>query len=728
MKQDGGTDESTEDSNARQLLSDHWRHVAMMRPRLRAQAAFHRQVLRGDVWYILEDSVNTKFHRIKPNLYRIVAQMDGQKTVQEIWKSALLHEEHDCPTQEEVIQLLGRLHSADLIRGQLSPDIEEIARRARFINRRNLLARFRSPLAIRVPLWDPDRFLDATMLLVRPVFSLFGAIAWLAGLLWGISLAVTHWGELSGNVADRVLSADNLLMIWILFPLVKFVHELGHGYAAKRWGAEVHEMGVMFLVFVPVPYVEASAATAFPSRWQRALVSAGGMFAEIPLAVLALWLWTELEPGLARSAMYNVVLIAGVSTVLFNGNPLLRFDGYYILMDLIEMPNLGPRSNRYIGYLIQRYVFNVEKAVSTADSPDERKILLVYSVASYFYRLVVMSAIVLFVATKFFIIGILLAVWATFQMFVMPVLKLLWFVLASPVLKDRRTRAIGLTGSFVAVIASGFLFVPAPLATVSEGVIKAPEHTSIYAQAEGFVSNVTAAPNQTVAPGDVLLSLEAPLLEAEISVLKAQSLELEALLQAAQEDPAQARLFRAEIDHVSAQLVRARERQEALVVRAPRSGAFLTENVESLLDRYLVRGQSPGYVSDLDNAMIEAALPAYHFDLLRNRLVGVQVRPAWDLSLRRETNVALIEPGTTRQLRSAVLAASGGGPFSLEPAQGNQLLSIEDVFHVRLTVPEDWDLRRVGDRVYVLFDLGTEPLGFQIYRVARRLFLRRFDV
>lgn len=720
-----GTEPPAEDPR---LLSPHWRHVAMMRPRLRAQAVIHRHVLRGKVWYILEDSINARFHRLSPALYRIVARMDGTRTVQDIWRAAVLQEEQDCPTQDEVIQLLGRLHSADLIRGQLSPDINEISRRATYLSRKNLIARVRSPLAVRVPLVDPDRFLEATVFLFRPLFGVLGAIIWIGFVLWGISLGVLHWTELSSNVADRVLSADNLLLVWILFPLVKVVHELGHGYAAKRWGGEIHEMGVMFLVFVPVPYVEASSATAFPSRWQRAVVSAGGMLAEMPLAVVALWLWAEMEPGLARSAMYNVVLIAGVSTLLFNGNPLLRFDGYYILMDLLEMPNLGPRSNRYVGYLIQKYAFRVTTAVSTADAPEERKILFFYAIASYLYRLTVMTAIILFVATKFFTIGVALAIWAAFQMFVLPIAKLIWFVLAAPVLKERRARALGLSAGFVAATAAMFLVLPAPLATIAEGVIKAPEHSAIRVEAAGFVSEVGATPGETVRPDQVLVRLDAPLLEAEIAVFEAQTRELQALLLATQEDPAQARLFRAQLDHVGARLALARERADALTIRAGRSGVFLTEDVDGLLGRYLGRGQSPGFVSDLDEPVIEAALPADDIDLVRNRLQGVEVRPAWKISQRRETSARVIEPGATRQLRSAVLAVPGGGPFSLAPGEAERLTTVEDVFHVTIAVPEDWTLRRIGDRVYVRFDLGTEPLGVQLYRKLRRMFLRRFDV
>ena len=157
---------------------------------------------------------------------------------------------------------------------------------------------------------------------------------WLLTVLSAPVLVGMHWDELSEDVADRILSAEGLLLTAMAFPVLKFFHELGHAYATKIAGGEVHELGVMLLVFAPVPYVDASASIAFRSKWRRVLVGAAGMLTELFIAALAMFVWVMVEPGLVRSLCFQTVLIAGVSTVLFNINPLLRFDGYYILSDL----------------------------------------------------------------------------------------------------------------------------------------------------------------------------------------------------------------------------------------------------------------------------------------------------------------------------------------------------------------------------------------------------------
>ena len=138
--------------------------------------------------------------------------------------------------------------------------------------------------------------------------------------------AVNQWSALSVHWEARFLDPGNLLSLWLLYPLVKGLHELGHGFATRHWGGEVHEMGVMLLVFTPVPYVDASASSAFPSRNQRMVVAAAGIMVELLLTGVALLLWSYSDPGLLRDLCFNVLVIGGVSTLLFNGNPLLRFD------------------------------------------------------------------------------------------------------------------------------------------------------------------------------------------------------------------------------------------------------------------------------------------------------------------------------------------------------------------------------------------------------------------
>jgi len=244
------------------LYSPSWYRVAALRPRLRGHVRIHRHHYRGELWYVLEDRVSRRMHRFNPAAHFVIGLMDGRRSVQELWDAAMQRFGDDAPTQDELIRLLGQLHAADLLQSEMAPDVAELLRRARLARRRSWMQKYLSPLSLRIPLADPDRFLERWLPYYRWMFSWTGALLWCAVLGAALAVAVGHWGELTNGFSDRVLAPKNLVLLVFVFPVVKLLHELGHACATKAWGGEVHEMGIMFLVFMPVPYVDASAATA----------------------------------------------------------------------------------------------------------------------------------------------------------------------------------------------------------------------------------------------------------------------------------------------------------------------------------------------------------------------------------------------------------------------------------------------------------------------------------
>ena len=486
---------------AKTLFSASWYRVEQLSPRLRSHAQIHRQQFRGQLWYVLQDHASGRFHRFTPAAHLLISLMDGTRAVHQIWETAAGRLGDDLPTQDEVIGLLAQLHGADVLVSDVPPDVAELSQRSDKQRRGKLLQSIRNPLAVRFPLLDPDRFLTATMPVVRLLFSPVGFIAWLATVVVAVVLAGVHWAELTENITDRVLAADSLVRFALVYPLIKAVHELGHGYAVKRWGGEVHEMGILMLVLVPVPYVDASAASAFREKRRRALVGAGGIMVEMLIAAVALFVWLNAEPGAVRATAYSVMLVGGVSTLLFNGNPLLRFDGYYVLADLIEIPNLASQANRYLGTLAQRHLFGVRDIESPVTARGESGWFVFYGVTAFIYRLFIMVAIILFVATKFFVIGVLLALWAVIIMYGVPLAKLMAFLFRSPRLQRHRPRALAISGGAVAAVVTALMLVPVPHGTVAEGIVWVPDHAMVHAGSAGLITDVLAVPNSTVARG-----------------------------------------------------------------------------------------------------------------------------------------------------------------------------------------------------------------------------------
>jgi putative peptide zinc metalloprotease protein len=469
------------------LFSSAWYRVAALRPRLRRHAQIHRHHYRGQLWYILQDHASQRVHRFSPAAYSVIGLMDGKRTVEALWEVASARLGDDAPTQDELIQLLTHLHAADMLQCDVPPDTTELLLRYERQRRQTWQNRLLSPFYVRLPLFDPELFLQRLLPWIRPCFSGLGLLLWLLVVGTAMLLAAMHWHDLTEDIVDRVLVPHNLLLLWLVFPVLKTLHEFGHAFATKSYGGEVHEMGVMLLVFTPCPYVDASAASAFRSKWHRMMVGAAGMIVELFLASLALFVWLNVEPGVVRAMTYNVMFIAGISTVLFNGNPLLRYDGYYIFADYLEIPNLRVRARAYLRYLWERYAFGHLEAESEIATPSERRWFVCYGIAALIYRLVVFVAVSMFIANRFFFIGAVLAIGGLVAGGATPLVRLLTYLSTSPRLRGIRLRSGLVVGCVTALVVGAVCFAPVPLRSRAEGVIWVPEGARVRATANGFV-------------------------------------------------------------------------------------------------------------------------------------------------------------------------------------------------------------------------------------------------
>jgi len=711
------------------LYSPSWYQVADIRPCLRSHARIHRHHYRGNLWYVLQDRNSGRFHRFSPAAYLVISLMNGERTTQEIWDLACVRLGDDVLTQDEMIGLLAQLHRANVLRGDTPTNTAELAERGARDKTRKRLMGLINPLAVRIPLIDPDRFLATMLPFVRPLFSWAGLTLILAILGYAAALAIGHWSELTSNLSDRVLATESLLLLLIAYPLIKAVHELGHGFAVKYWGGEIHEMGIMFLVFMPVPYVDASSAAAFHEKRRRALVGAAGILVELLLASLAMFVWINAEEGLLRAFAFNVMLIGGVSTLLFNGNPLLKFDGYYVFSDLIEMPNLAPRANRYLGYLIQRYFFGVGSVPSPAADWRESSWLAGYSIASFCYRLTIMVVIVTFVANRFFAFGILIASWSVFLMIGLPLFKQIRYLLTSPALARVRSRAYGVTAAIIMGLAGVLLLVPLPYTTVAEGVVWTPDESTIYARSEGTVAEVLAVPNERVEAGTELVRLEDPLLDSRVAVIESQVRELELRRNSRDvSDPGEAKIINQRLKHALADLELSMQRQRDLLVRSSVDGRFVVSRAEDLPGKFLRQGEVIGYVARPEEPVIRVVVEEDSADLVRQRVTKVEVRfvarmdEVFDAEILREV------PTFSNALPSLALSTVGGGEIVLDPSNSEAPQALANLMHVELVPLIEQPVENLGARVYVRFSHGSEPLAFRMYRAVRQVFLRNFNV
>ena len=712
------------------LHSSLWYRVAPLRPRLLGRARLHRHRYRGERWYLLQDPASGRVHRFTPAARIVLAAMDGRRSVDELWQIAHRQLGDDAPTQDEIIALLGQLHACDLLATDASPDVLEVFERGRRQDAAKSRRSWANPMALRIPLWDPGRFLDGHVSLWRWLWGWPGATLWLAVVLPALLLAPSHWPELIGNLSDRVLVADNLLLVALVFPIVKALHELGHATATRAAGGEVHDMGVMMLVLMPVPYVDASSATVLRSHRSRALIGAAGMIVELFVAALAFYLWLALEPGVARALCFDTMLVAGVSTIVFNGNPLLRYDAYYILSDLAQLPNLGPRAARYWSYLLERHVLRVRDFDSPVHTLGERVWFGVYAPLSTIYRMFVTLTIALFIGAKFFFVGVVLALWAVAAMVGAPLVRAARHLGASPTLRERRFGLLGAAGGLALLLGLFAASVPVPQRTQAQGVIWLPERSILRAGAPGFISQVVEAPGTQVRAGQTLVWRDDPALEAQIVAQQARVAELEASYGVEfVNDRARADLVRQALQTEQATLARARERAAALPVAAGVDGTFALPAAADLRGRWHRRGEVLGYVLGTGEPVVRVVVEQADADLVSHATRAVAVRLADNLDRVLAARIVRQVPEGRDEAPSRALVASAGGQLAGDPRDPQGRKTLERIFQFDLALLEPLGhAPAFGQRVHVRFELEPAPLATQAWRAGRRLFLRHFDV
>ncbi len=709
------------------LQSPSWYRVAALRPRLRGHARFHRHRYRGQRWYVLEDRASGRVHRLRPAAWYLIGLMDGRRSTQDLWQAACAELGDDAPSQDETIRLLGMLHGADLLHCDVGPDTAELLRRTQRRERAEGWRRFSQPLSVRLPLCDPDAFLERWLPVVRPLLSRPALLAGALGVALAALLAASQRAELAAGAAEELLAPRSLLIFWLVYPLLKGLHELGHAFATKHWGGEVHELGVLFLVFVPVPYVDASAASAFADKWKRIGVGAAGIAVELVVAAVALGVWLAVEPGLVRSVAYSVLWISGASTLLFNGNPLLRFDGYYVLCDWIEIPNLRARSTRYFASLIERHAFGLEQVRDPVSAPGEPAWFVGWGLASAVYRVGIALSIALFVAERFFFVGVLLALAALASQIGAPLWRQARFLLRDPRLGEQRPRALLTSAAALCALLAALLLVPLPLATRADGVVWPPDEAVVRSGAGGFVEELLVTPPAQVEAGQPLLRVRDASLETELAVREARLQELRARHRAARRvDLVLAQNLRDELAAAEAAWRRTREQVGEVVIRSPARGRFVASNPDDLVGRYLRQGELVGYVVGSSISTARVVIPQESAAWVQDHTRRVELRLSRRPSEVVQARILARVPAASDRLPSAALGVAGGGSLPVDPA--DPLRTTEPVFELELALLSSAAVPEIGGRVHVRFDHGVEPIAWRGYRAARRLLLGRLGV
>jgi putative peptide zinc metalloprotease protein len=710
-------------------FSESWYQVAPLKLALLPTVRVHKQIYRGETWYVLQDSCSEKYYRLRPIAYQFVSELNTQRTIEEIWLSFVDRNPEEAPGQEEVIQLLSQLHHSNLLFYRSDADHELIFKRYQKQRVREHLSKLLAPLYLRIPIWNPNDFLKRFTRLLLPLFGTTAFIIWLLMVIFAGKTVIENMDKLAMD-GQGLLALDNLLWLYASMFILKIFHEMGHAIVCKKYGGNVHTMGVMFIVFTPLPYMDASASWSMRNRWHRAMVGAAGMYVELLFAAVAAIIWANSAPGTINSLAFNIMVVGSVSSILFNGNPLLRFDAYYILSDMVDIPNLYQKAIQQWLYFYDRFLLGTPKAESPALNFSEGVWLTAYGMLSYIYRLLIMFVILVYVLDIWIGLAFIMSLIMIFIWLIMPLYKLFNYLLTSSKLKTNRTRAwVGSTAAILLIFAA-MISVPLPYSLKATGVVQSLNHTLLYTENSGRLIEIAVADGERVMAGQLLLRFEDEELEQELKVAQAQLDETRWMLRGAlQAEVSYIRPMQQRADALQQKIVELENRLAQLAMTAPHDGVWSAMSLNDRQGSWFGRGEPLGEVVNPQHHRFVAIVPQEMVSILaQSELNSAEIRirgASWNTLHSSELNFI---PFQRFELPSLALGWEGGGAIMTKRNDSGEVVSVEPFFEIHANLAQGV-LAGVNDGKTGLLKLSLEwrSLWWQMSQRAMQLLQTRLE-
>lgn len=701
----------------RKIFHESWYRLSEAKIALRASVRVHRQMYRGVLWYVLFEPFTNKYYRLPQGAYSFVSRLSSQKTIGEIWDELLNSGAEDVPGQGEVIEMLAQLYQANMLLYDGVEDGAKLFERNQKNTRKKVKSTLLNIFFLRIPIFDPEPLLKRFKWIGSFFFSKFFALVWLAAIVIAAKYGIENFEALKDQ-AQGFLAPSNIGWVYVCTVFVKILHELGHSFAVKKYGGEVHTIGIMFMLLAPLPYMDATASWAFRKKRHRIFVSAAGMLCEFFIAAVALIIWANVGGGLAKGLAYNVLIMSSISTVLFNINPLMRFDGYYILTDLLDLPNLQQHSVMHLKYLLERFVFRKQDAQKVPESWSEAVIYTVYGISSAVYRFFLFTGFIIAISRHYLILSVIMGLMLLFSMVIFPVGKFLKYVFSSPGLVRVRLRAVAVTVCFFTLVFGVLFHIPVPDTFTAPGVLESKLYESTVVSTSGRVAKICHKSGDYVTRGDTLAVLENEELGYSIEVKKAEINEAtQEYYRALNEMPENMYPLEKRIDVLRQELAELQSQKDKLAMVANIDGVWNASDIENFDGKWVAKGDSLGML--LDTSSFDFLAVVSQEEVSRLFMGGsskVAVRLKGDAFTEIPVDSAYAIPAALDKLPSAALSWQGGGDIETKLSRdAKSEMTAEPIYLVRASVHmDDARVRALHGRSgKIHFRLGKSPLAMQ---------------
>ncbi len=698
-----------------------------VRLRVRPDLQAFEQRYEGKTFTVIKDPVCLRYYRFSKQEYFVFRLFDGKHTMEEVQEA---FEDEFKPMRLEPADLEGfarQLVTAGLVQNEQPGAAQHLFHRRAKQRRTRRLATLSNILYLKIPVFDPDRLLTWMYGYLSWIFTTWFFCATVGLMLAAASHVALHYGTFQAKLPayQEFFTWNSVLYMWLSLGVVKVIHEFGHGLSCKAFKGECHEMGVLLMCLSPALYANVTDAWTLADKWKRIIISFAGIYVELVIASLATFVWwyTSTYPTINNIALCIMVLCS-VSTVMFNANPLMRFDGYYMLADWLEVPNLREKANKYLNNLFLSKCLGIEVPPEAYMAPGRKWLFVVYAIASWVYRWVVTFSILWFLADflnpKLKILSQMLAIMSLASLFVWPMYKVIKNIRQRGRLPDMKAARVYITLGVFASLLLAFFLLPLPVSRVYETGLVAVDPEAL----EGMMLSEPARldvlsdvrPGQRVRQGELLALFKSEPLEVELARARATRTEQRQLADEHKQAAALARRagdtsaemrFASEQRRAGAKAETATDEVARLEARqgrvremkAPRDGFLVTapkrEEVGKLFDKGFTETMPLFAVGDPGRLIVKVPVTPPNFRVLRDDMAA---RGALDVSVYAKGRSDRTFRGKVRRLPAQnaasvplALTQRGGGSLAVKPNDDpNVLVPLAQVYlvEVELTDPD----------------------------------------
>ena len=682
---------------------------------LRQELRFETRSQQGKRFVVVEDPVRNKFFQIGLREFALISTIDGKRTMAELAAELDGDEDHDA----FAVQICQWLIQSNLAFCESIDSSKRINSQVKSLQKASLIGKM-NPISFKVKLFNPTRALNAISPIAKWAFSKAFFVLWCVVAVVGLKTIWSQWDAM-GGASTGILSGNGWIWMLAFWLILKIIHEAAHGIACRKYGGEVPEAGVLMLLFTPMAYVNVTSMWRFSSRWHRIVVAAAGMYVELFIAFISVIVWSQTE-GLVADAAFQLFIMSSVTTILFNANPLMRFDGYFILSDLLGVANLYPKGTKWFGDRLKSLVFGTPTTPNLIPSGEFWR-CAIYGTMAFFWKMLISISLTIGASVLLPNFGVLLAAIGATLWIAMPLYQQYQQTIGSKAKHPVSPRRLAISLGTIACIAGLLFFVlGAPATKSAPAVVQFANETILRAESPGFIQEVLVASGDTVKKGDLLVRLRNQELLDEVIELSCDvdGSRIQVRIHQQDEELGLATIEEERLTGLEKQLKEKTRMAKSLEIRAPFDGFVFQRQLQNMQGQFVEQGDPVLNVARHHSKEVIVSMDQRDFDSVKENQ-GQEIRVAIPGMPVFKSRFSRVNPRASTATTHPSLCAFAGGSLPVKPAgseseNGPAFELLTPRFSAELTLEDEISQSlHSGQRGLAFFKTGRQSMGSYLF-------------